>query len=576
MVKTEVASPATSEATQDAPRHPLLTEHLSPDAHEKLKQAYAEAQRREAEANPQPDAEVPPFDTADIDLDLESGPLLPPVVEKADAPKQPEAEPEPKKREKSAVQLGKKLLEKVSAPVDAKPAPPEKAQEQKHPERPQGKTHTDVHDHPHTPVSPRPPESRKSPHSHKNRTEHAAPGSGEKNETATKPKAEQSMEDMSPAEITRIIERATNILEQAIAILNRKIAQEQGETSAVDSQPSAITPEAPITEPEKHLTVKDASEAPTDVHVTVDTEGKDPFHIMRTKNGRFIDMQPKGNKPGRPFTTERAYKEQFIGPHDHVEDYDYHITNQSTAYYDKLNNIDNQGEVYESPRYDTMSITELVREAGKVKYSNPGNEPKGIVEPDLQAIRDAARAEYTRKAQASGEANIDQAVEKEMSLFNGMVDRYVRLRLIEDTEKTEAGRDTIKAQFKRWWSGMQHRFGVHHWDTLWSREPKEAPALNSGVSEDLPPEDQERKKVANRHNILLGRTALLAKLFKQPRQGGATAQTWRVHAAELARDFPDDFKFDKYGDLQRTKEDGSLSEAAAERYKQITELGYRK
>lgn len=305
--------------------------------------------------------------------------------------------------------------------------------------------------------------------------------------------------------------------------------------------------------------------------------------VVRTDFG-FKDLTDE-NSHLEKFTTEEKYVNSIMG-REWPKDVDYHPSEGAQPHYDQVGGIDNNDKVHDGPDYEKMTLVELARELGKTmyQYQHTGDGSEVTYDPEIpklqKKIRDQAEKLYRKKDKQAGDQYLTderaaKAHEIDLASFEAMADRYLRTQLERDAETAEASRDTYKKKFDRFWASTKSRFGVKHWEDGWNEPDKTNKALNKDVTEDMSEEEREEKQQKNRYNTILGRIATFAEARKEKKnKPSGFAETWKIHASEMARDFPKDYKLDKYGELVPLND--TVSEAAQKRYKEITELRYRR
>lgn len=284
--------------------------------------------------------------------------------------------------------------------------------------------------------------------------------------------------------------------------------------------------------------------------------------VLRTAAG-FVDLRDEESKLRR-FTTKQVYNEDIAGHELNPGDSPLTTPEELQARYNKINNIEPNGEVDNGPDYSKMTITELARELALTmsRYQIPAGEaaPKdGDVMGAEDAIRAAAKAKYLEAAEnTQNQEHIDN-YEEQMETFESMADRYLRAKLESDILHTEAGKETFKSTVKRWWSGVKNKFGVKKWQDDWLVPVTESPkALQKDVAPETPAVEREERQKVNRYNVILGHSVLFAQSPKLQNLYGNESLTWQVHAAELRRDLPNTLEL--VDDEVRQKAEGPLSD----------------
>lgn len=287
----------------------------------------------------------------------------------------------------------------------------------------------------------------------------------------------------------------------------------------------------------------------------------DEYKSLRPGEGVYPDKSGRARdaKTGQ-FADPTEHRKALVGE-EHYQDYDYVVSKQSQAYYDKLNNIENENNNQsEVLNYKKMPLTKLARELAEVQYKY--HKIEGGKESDLEEagqiekeIREAALKQYRKKAKASGDPELINNYENEMENFESMADRFLRAKLEDEILKTQEGKETLKSATKRWWSGVKNRFGVSHWEKNWNASDKKSAALHKDVVEDEPWEERERKKKENRYHTIIGRSVIFAQ---SPKTAGREAVTWDIHKKELLRDYGDLID-ERRGRLELKADSDSLS-----------------
>jgi cytochrome c556 len=245
---------------------------------------------------------------------------------------------------------------------------------------------------------------------------------------------------------------------------------EQPETSSVDEP----TEKEEVPEPQEFASFEDYIAHMEDKHPSEGGIIPNGDNFQDAKTGKFVSTQ--------------AYA-----------DYANARKNESIHYYDKQNGIDNEGKVVEARNYTGMTIPELAREAGKVKYTNPGDDEH--IDPELAAIREIAKAKYLEMAQESGDEKALANYAENMEDFEALAGRFEdKIREKDVVEREPKG---VREKVKAWWRKHKENYGGLAWAAAWVGT-KYNGYLDKGVEPEMEDDEANEIRKKNRKKIILG------------------------------------------------------------------------